>query len=90
MNFLALVFHSLAIISVFRTTVIIRSIVFFLVYLFFILNNFSLFTFIPILFLILFVVTILKISTRSNMEEFNKSLENIESIDILEAPNSRQ
>ena len=90
MNFLALVFHSLAIISVFRTTVIIRSIVFFLVYLFFILNNFSLFTFIPILFLILFVVTILKISTRSNMEEFNKSLENIESIDILESPNSRQ
>ena len=89
MNFLALVFHSLAIISVFRTAVIIRSIVFFLLYVFFISNNFSLLTFIPILFLILFVITILKISTRSNMEEFNKSLENIDSIDVLENSNSR-
>ena len=89
MNFFALVFHSLAIISVFRSTVIIRSIIFFLVYLFFIFNNFSILTLIPILFLILFVLIILKISKRTNMEGLNKSLENIGSIDVLGNSNSR-
>ena len=89
MNFTGLVFHSLAIISVFRNTVIIRSIAFLLVYLFLISNNFSILTLIPILFLILFVLTILKISKRTNMEGLNKSLENIGSIDVLGNSNSR-
>jgi len=89
MNFIGLVFHSLAIISVFRNTVIIRSIVFLLVYLFLISNNFSILTLIPILFLILFVLIILKISKRTNMEGLNKSLENIGSIDVLGNSNSR-
>jgi len=89
MNFTGLVFHSLAIISVFRNIVIIRSIVFLLVYLFLISNNFSIFTLIPILFLILFVLIILKISKRTNMEGLNKSLENIGSIDVLGNSNSR-
>ena len=89
MNFTGLVFHSLAIISVFRNTVIIRSIVFLLVYLFLIFNNFSILTLIPILFLILFVLIILKISKRTNMEGLNKSLENIGSIDVLGDSNSR-
>ena len=60
MNFTALVFHSLAIISVFRNAVIIRSIAFFLVYLFLIFNNISVLTLVPILFLLLFVFIILK------------------------------
>ena len=89
MNFTGLVFHSLAIISVFRNIVIIRSIVFLLVYLFLIYNNFSILTLIPILFLILFVLIILKISKRTNMEGLNKSLENIGSIDVLGNSNSR-
>ena len=89
-NFTGLVFHSLAIISVFRNTVIIRSIAFLLVYLFLISNNFSILTLIPILFLILFVLIILKISKRTNMEGLNKSLENIGSIDVLGNSNSRQ
>ena len=88
-NFTGLVFHSLAIISVFRNTVIIRSITFLLVYLFLISNNFSILTLIPILFLILFVLIILKISKRTNMEGLNKSLENIGSIDVLGNSNSR-
>ena len=88
MNFTGLVFHSLAIISVFRNTVIIRSIAFLLVYLFLIYNNFSILTLIPILFLILFVLIILKISKRTNMEGLNKSLENIGSIDLLGNSNS--
>ena len=89
MNFTGLVFHSLAIISVFRNTVIFRSIVFLLVYLLLIFNNFSILTLIPILFLILFVLIILKISKRTNMEGLNKSLENIGSIDVLGDSNSR-
>ena len=89
MNFNALVFHSLAIISVFRNVVIIRATLLFLAYLFLVFNNISVITFIPILFLLVFVFTILKISMRSNMKEFNKSLENIDSIDILRSNDSR-
>lgn len=88
MNFFALVFHSLAIISVFRNLVIIRSAIFILAYLFLIFKNITILKLLPILFLILFVLYILKISTRANMEEFDKSLENIESIDILKNSNS--
>ncbi len=83
MNFAGLVFHSLSIISVFRNAVIIRSIAFLLVYLFLISNNFSILALIPILFLIVFVFVVLKISMRTNMEGLNKSLENISSIDVL-------
>jgi len=83
MNFSALVFHSLSIISVFKGAVIIRSIIFFLIYLFLIFNNISALTLIPLLFLLVFVFTILKISLRSNLEGLNKSLDNIGSIDVL-------
>ena len=89
MNLIALVFHSFSIISVFRKLVIIRSIAFALVYFFLIFNNISTLTLVPILFLIIFVFTILKISMRSNMEGFDKSLDNIGSVDILRNSNSR-
>ena len=89
MNFTALIFHSLAIISVFRSTVIARSIIFLSIYLFLILNNISLFSLIPTFVLALFVFIILKISKRSNLEELNNSLNNIGSIDILRGSNSR-
>ena len=89
MNLIALVFHSFSIISVFRKLVIIRSIAFALVYFFLIFNNISTLTLVPILFLIMFVFTILKISMRSNMEGFDKSLDNIGSIDVLPSSNNR-
>jgi len=89
MNFFDLIFHSLAIISVFKNLVIIRSIIFLLIYIFFIFNNIYIFTLLPILFLLLFVFIIIKISMRANMEEFNKSLENIGSIDVLDSSNNR-
>ena len=89
MNFIALVFHSLAIISVFRNIVIFRSIIFFSIYLFLIFNNISLLTVFPIFILLIFVFTILKISMRSNIEGLNNSLDNIGSIDILGSSNSR-
>tara|TARA_B100000686_G_C16753940_1_gene954254 strand:+ start:1237 stop:2127 length:891 start_codon:yes stop_codon:yes gene_type:complete len=90
MNFFGLVFHSLGIISVFRNTVIIRSIIFFLAYFFLIYKNISILTLIPLLFLLVFVLTILKISMRANMEGLDQSLNNIGSIDILGGLNSRQ
>ena len=89
MNFTALVFHSLAIISVFKSTVIARSIIFLFIYLFLISNNISLFSLTPAFFLALFVFIILKISKRSNLEELNNSLNNIGSIDILRSSNNR-
>ena len=89
MNFSALIFHSLSIISVFINLVIIRSILFFLIYLFLIYENISFLTMFPIFCLLVFVLLILKISNRSNMEEFNQSLENVGSIDVLDS-NSRQ
>ncbi len=89
MNFSGLVFHSLTIISVFRNAVVIRSTAIFLVYLFLIFNNISMLSISPVLFLLIFVFTILKISMRANMEEFNKSLDNINSIDVLSDSYSR-
>jgi len=89
MNFAALIFHSLAIISVFRNLVIIRSIIFLLVYSFLIYKNISFLTIFPIFCLLVFIFVILKISMRANMEEFNQSLENIGSVDILDSFNSR-
>ena len=90
MNFFALVFHSLAIISVFRNLVILRSAAYLLVYLFFVYKNITFITILPIFFLIAFVIAILLISRRSNISEFNKSLDNIDSIDVLGNSNGRQ
>ena len=89
MNITALVLHSFEIISVFRKLVIIRSTGFCLAYFFLIFNNISILTLIPILFLIVFVLTILKISMRANMKGLDKSLDNIGSIDILRNSNDR-
>jgi len=89
MNFIALIFHSLAIISVFRNLVIIRSTIIFLIYSFLIYKNISILTILPVFFLLAFVFIILKISKRANMKEFDQSLENIGTIDVLDNSNSR-
>ena len=89
MNFFALIFHSLSIISVFRNAVIIRSVIYLLVYLLLIFNNISVITLFPILLLLVFLFIILKITTRADMDGFNKSLDNIGSVDVLGSSNSR-
>ena len=89
MNFFSLIYHSLTIISVFKNVVIARSIIIFLVYSFLILGKISVLTLLPIVFLLVFVLIILKISKRSNMADFDKSLDNIGSIDVLSGSNSR-
>tara|TARA_B100001245_G_scaffold72800_1_gene51580 strand:- start:364 stop:1251 length:888 start_codon:yes stop_codon:yes gene_type:complete len=89
MNFPALIFHSLTIISVFRNIFILRSILFFLIYLFFISNSVSTITILPVFFLLIFFSVILKISFRSNLQELNASLANIASIDVLDETSRR-
>ena len=88
-NFRGLIFHSLSIISVFRKLVIIRSIILFLVYLILIYKNISILTMFTVFCLLIFILIISKLSMRANIEEFNQSLDNIGSIDILDSSNSR-
>ena len=73
----------------FRNLVVIRSIAYLLIYLFLIFNSISVFTVIPIFFLLVFVFTVLNISTRSDMDGLDKSLDNIVSVDVLRGFNSR-
>ena len=89
MNLFNLLIHSFSIIAVFRGAVIIRSVLFLLIYLFFISNNLSFVTLFPALAVLIFLLLILKVSSRENIEELNSSLENIDSIDVLGNLNSR-
>ena len=83
MNFKGLVIHSLSIIGVFKIFLILRSILFSLVYLFLISENISIITILPIILLIILVVLTLIISKRENIEGLNNSISNIDSIDII-------
>ena len=83
MSFINLVKHSLAIIAVFKTGVIFRSIAFYAIYLIIIADYISVITAIPLAIIIIFGLVILKISGRENMTEFNNSVSNIEDIENL-------
>ena len=89
MNFFNLLMHSLSIIAVFKGSVIIRSVLFLIFYLFFISSNLSVITFFPVLIVFIFLLLVLKTSSRENIEELNNSLENMDSIDTLSNFNSR-
>ena len=83
MSFLNLIKHSLSIISVFRRNVLIRSIFFLIVYFFLIYKNISIITLIPLYLVILLNLFSLYFANRENMDEYNKSLQNIQNIDAL-------
>jgi len=83
MSFYNLITHSLSIISVFKTNVIIRSLGFIILYSLIIQNNFSIITSFPIVLIIIFNILILKLSQRENMQEYDKCLENISDIEIV-------
>ena len=83
MSFLNLLKHSLSIIAVFRTTLLIRSILFLIAYLFLIIGKISIITLIPVVGVIIIMLSVIVLSKRENMKEFNDSLENIESIDRI-------
>ncbi len=83
MNFYNLIKHSLSIISVFRKSFLIRSALFIILYIFFIKSNASIITAIPLMFLLIAVYSVSNLALRENMEEFEKSLENISNIDQI-------
>ena len=89
MNLFNLLIHSFSIIAVFRGVVIIRSVLFLFIYLFFVFNNLSIITLFPLLAVLIFLLLIFKVSSRENIEELNNSLENIGNIDVLGDLNSR-
>ena len=81
MSFFNLIKHSLSIISVFRRTVLIRSALFIIVYILIIKSNASILTSIPLLLLLIMIYSISSLALRENMDEFDKALSNINSID---------
>ena len=83
MSFYNLIKHSLSIIAVFKINVIIRSILFYLIYLFLISENITYITSIPLILVIIFVISVLGISKRENLDQLNNSLLNISNIDNL-------
>ena len=89
MNFFKLLVHSFSIIAVFKSSVTFRSVLFLILYLFFVSSNFSIITLFPAVAILIFLLLILKVSSRENIEELNNSLETIDSIDVLNDPNSR-
>ena len=83
MSFVNLLKHSLSIIAVFKSTLLIRSILFLIAYLFLVIGKISVITLIPVLGVIIMMFSVIILSKRENMTEFNSSLENIESIDKI-------
>ena len=80
MSFYNLIRHSLSIIAVFKTNVIIRSILFFLIYSVLILENITYITSIPLILVVIFVISVIGISKRENIEEYKNSLENVSDV----------
>ena len=83
MSFLNLLKHSLSIISVFRKAVLIRSALFIVFYILLIKSNASIITSIPLVLLLVMIYSISNLALRENMNEFEKSLENIKNIDKI-------
>tara|TARA_B100000780_G_C21063207_1_gene427445 strand:+ start:359 stop:1231 length:873 start_codon:yes stop_codon:yes gene_type:complete len=83
MSFVNLLKHSLSIIAVFKTTLLIRTIFFLTAYLFLISDNISTVTLIPVVAIVVVMISGIVLSRRENMSEFNNSLENIQTIDQI-------
>ncbi len=83
MSFKNLIKHSLAIIAVFKSTVIIRSILFYAIYLILMADYISIITAIPLALIVIFGISIVIIGRRENLEELNNSLSSVESIDTI-------
>ena len=87
MSFVNLIKHSFSIISVFRINVLIRSILFLIIYSFLILNDISIITLIPIPIILLLNVLIFRLAKRENIEEYKNCLDNIENVIELKKDN---
>ena len=83
MSFKNLIIHSLSIISVFKTNVLIRSILFLMVYIFLIHQNITAIMLIPVILVLTLIASVFIVSKRENLEELKNSLLNISNIDNL-------
>jgi polyisoprenyl-phosphate glycosyltransferase len=83
MSFINLLKHSLSIIAVFKKTLLIRSIFFLIAYLFLMIGKISFITLIPVVGVIIMMISVIALSKRENMPEYNNSLDNIKKIDII-------
>ncbi|MFL2896815.1 MAG: glycosyltransferase [Candidatus Pelagibacter sp.] len=83
MSFIKLIKHSLAIISVFRKTFLIRSALFIVTYILMIKSNASIITSLPLVLLLIAVYLVSNLSLRENMDEFKNSLSQIKNIDQI-------
>ena len=83
MSFVNLVKHSLAIISVFRKTFLIRSALFIVIYIWMIKSNASIITSLPLMLLLIAVYLVSNLALRENMSEFKNSLSQIKNIEQI-------
>jgi len=83
MSFINLIKHSLAIISVFRKTFLIRSALFIVIYIWIIKSNASIITSLPLVLLLIAVYFVSNLALRENMNEFKNSLSQIKNIDQI-------
>ena len=83
MSYFNLLKHSLSIIAVFKNIVLIRSIIFLMVYFFLISKHISVTTLIPVILTIIMIISVFILSGRENINELNNSLENINNIESL-------
>jgi hypothetical protein len=83
MSFINLLKHSLSIIAVFKKILLIRSVLFLIAYLFLVIGKISAITLIPVLGVIIMMISVIILSKRENISEFNSSLENIDTIDKI-------
>ena len=77
MSFIKLLKHSLSIIAVFKKTLLIRSVLFLVAYLFLITGNISGITLIPVIGIIIMIMSVITLSKRENKSEFANCLKNI-------------
>ena len=77
MSFLNLLKHSLSIIAVFKKTLLIRSVLFLIFYLFLVAGKISLATLIPVIGIIIMIMSVITLSKRENKSEFANCLKNI-------------
>ena len=83
MSFFKLLKHSLAIISVFRKTVLIRSALFIIFYILLIKSYASVITSLPLVLLLIMIYSISSLSLRENIDELKNSLTNIHEIEKI-------
>ena len=83
MSFIDLLKHSLSIIAVFKSTVLIRSIIFLAVYIFLTKQHTSIITLVPVALVIFMIFFVFILSRRENIIELNNSLNNIDTDEKL-------